>query len=367
MATANLNQESSVKTSPGAPLTRRLEGYPPSTRRFDWTMSILGVILVAGLYQDGWAHNHGRVDNTFFTPWHAILYGGIGVNGLVLAVNQYRHVLQGYTWPRALPRGYLLSLVGVALFFAGGAVDFLWHSVVGFEVNIEALLSPPHFMLAAAGVLIITGPLRSLVLNAKLGHKTRHQGWRALFPLIISLLNVLSLLTFFTQYSNVFSQGQLLTNRPGDDVFMWEVAALSFVTIPTFLTMSIVLFAVRRWRLPFGALTVLLGLNALLMWLVHFGEMQRYGPILIGPFLAGLVGDLLLRRGVPLKDHPLVYRVFASLVPAILMGVPLIYLRFTYGIFLTEHVWLGAIFTAGVIGLLLSYLALTPTLEDQTG
>jgi len=36
--------------------------------RFDWAMGLLSALLVAGIYQDGWAHNHGKVDETFFTP-----------------------------------------------------------------------------------------------------------------------------------------------------------------------------------------------------------------------------------------------------------------------------------------------------------
>jgi hypothetical protein len=48
--------------------------YPMSSLSFDWAVTALSVWVVAGLYLDGWAHNHGKVDETFFTPWHAVLY-----------------------------------------------------------------------------------------------------------------------------------------------------------------------------------------------------------------------------------------------------------------------------------------------------
>src|SRR5262249_28162803 len=41
---------------------------------FDWAAAILSGAFIGGVFLDGWAHTHGRVDDTFFTPWHAILY-----------------------------------------------------------------------------------------------------------------------------------------------------------------------------------------------------------------------------------------------------------------------------------------------------
>ena len=35
--------------------------------RFDWMMVAVSFWFVGGLFLDGWAHNNGRVDNSFFT------------------------------------------------------------------------------------------------------------------------------------------------------------------------------------------------------------------------------------------------------------------------------------------------------------
>lgn len=35
---------------------------------FDWLMVVLSTFFVSGLLLDGWAHAHGKVDNSFFTP-----------------------------------------------------------------------------------------------------------------------------------------------------------------------------------------------------------------------------------------------------------------------------------------------------------
>ena len=141
---------------------RALEGSPADNLRLDWTMAIISCAIVFGLYIDGWAHNHGQVDDSFFTPWHALLYGAVGLSGLVLVVSHIRNVGQGFRWSTALPAGYTLSLIGFFAFGAGGLVDMFWHETFGFEEGIEALISPSHLFLALTGLLIMTGPIRAL-------------------------------------------------------------------------------------------------------------------------------------------------------------------------------------------------------------
>lgn len=51
-----------------------MQTYAISTKSHFVTM-LLGTWLVLGIFIDGYAHNHDVVE-TFFTPWHAILYSG---------------------------------------------------------------------------------------------------------------------------------------------------------------------------------------------------------------------------------------------------------------------------------------------------
>jgi len=97
-------------------MMKRLE----ATSRFDWIMSLLSAAFVGGLFLDGWAHTHGRVDDTFFTPWHAVLYGGWGACLLMLVGTLLRNVARGRSWRAALPTGYGLSLAGALLWFVAG-------------------------------------------------------------------------------------------------------------------------------------------------------------------------------------------------------------------------------------------------------
>ena len=63
----------------------------PHSIGFDWAMAILSAAFVGGVFLDGWAHTHGRVDQSFFTPWHAVFYAGYAATASVLAVSLLRN------------------------------------------------------------------------------------------------------------------------------------------------------------------------------------------------------------------------------------------------------------------------------------
>src|SRR5438034_11166723 len=158
---ANRASTMATQTSarPSVPKSRPARGH--ASTRFDWAMAILSTVLVGGFYLDLWAHAHGRTDNTFFTPWHAVLYSMLAAVGIFLSIAAWRRWHRGAPWWESLPAGYGLSLVGVALFALGGVADLVWHVLFGVEVSVDALLSPTHLALACPGVLIVAGCLRS--------------------------------------------------------------------------------------------------------------------------------------------------------------------------------------------------------------
>src|ERR1051326_6346790 len=116
--------------------------------RFDGLMGALSFLLMGGLYLDGWAHGHGKVDKTFFTPWHAILYSAFALAAGCLLFTLVSNHRRGASWLQALPSGYGLSLLGVVIFSCAAPADLVWHTIFGFEIGIEPLLSPSHLALA---------------------------------------------------------------------------------------------------------------------------------------------------------------------------------------------------------------------------
>src|SRR6266487_2307681 len=167
--------------------------------RFDWIATVLFALLIGGVYLDGWAHNHGRVDNSFFTPWHAVLYSGLTLVGMFLVVNLLLHHRKGYPWLEALPPGYGVSLLGGIVFGVAGVLDLIWHMLFVIEVSIQVLLSPTHLMLGLGAVLIVTGALRSAWLRLP---EHKNYGWAQLMPAVICIALVGSLFAFFTQYAH---------------------------------------------------------------------------------------------------------------------------------------------------------------------
>src|SRR5437773_6268250 len=193
---ANRASTMATQTSARPAVQRSSPARGDASTRFDWAMDMLSTVLVGGLYLDLWAHAHGRTDNTFFTPWHAVLYSMLAAVGVFLSITAWRRWHRGAPWWESLPAGYGLSLVGVALFALGGGADLIWHVLFGVEFSVDALLSPTHLVLACAGVLIVTGSLRSAWRDPARGT----HAWLARIPAVLSLALALSIFTGFTQF-----------------------------------------------------------------------------------------------------------------------------------------------------------------------
>src|SRR5919199_3470854 len=81
--------------------------------------------LMTGVFLDAGAHIR-RLPDTFWTPWHAVLYSGLFACGaLVIGLR----VLEARSARRFLDDGYALSLLGVVIGGAAGIADAIWHTL----------------------------------------------------------------------------------------------------------------------------------------------------------------------------------------------------------------------------------------------
>ena len=338
-----------------------IPGYPEAGIGFEWLVVLSSLWILAGLFLDGWAHNNiPDLINTFFTPWHAVLYSGYIVMAVILGVTYIRNVRKGYNWSQSLPREYMLSLFGAVIFAVSGNLDFIWHSLFGFEAGVEALVSPSHLILAVGGVMMISGPLRAAWKQPY--SQGQRMSWRAL----LSLFTVLGVFTFFTQFSNAFSHPHLLVGEePAGDTYLSDVTLISYVLIPTALLMGFVLMAVLRWKLTPGSLTILLAGNSTLMFVMTLRYSGEQWPVLIAAVIGGMLADVLLVALKPSVERVKALRWFSFLVPALIFLLYFLALILTKGIWWNSNMWLGMIFFSGVLGLGLSWLAVPPLPYDM--
>ena len=354
MATETLISEPGIRTRATHPADPG--GGATGGPGFDWLMAACGALLIGGLYLDGWAHIHTPALETFFTPWHAILYSGYGAGAAALVLTFVRNRRRGAPRARALPPGYRPSLAGAFIFFFGGVADMLWHVTFGIEKGIEGLISPSHLVLALGGGLMVTGPLRAGL--ARPGGAT--QRWLDQIPMVVSLTTFLSLLTFFTEYVSPHGTTWIAeTPRSGREVFL--TAGMAGFLIQPAILMGLMLFVLRRRPLPLGSFTIVLSINGALMALIH-DKFLRTGPYpLIGAaVLAGLVSDALLWWLRPSPERPRAFRAFAFAVPAIQYLLYILAVMRWAEVVWSVHLWTGAVVLSGVVGWLLSYLVLPP-------
>ena len=328
-------------------LTRR----PLAGVGFDWAFLVPCSWLMIGICLDGWAHNHIPELETFFTPWHGVLYSGYLAVAAFLLVVFARNRRRSVAWQRTVPVGYGLSLLGAGIFAIGGVLDLIWHVLFGIERNVAALLSPTHLTLALGAVLMVGGPLRAAWQRLP-AESTESRS--KLFPMLLSLAYILAICTFFTQFANPIanSYADQHTIEPLEDL------GIASILLQTGLFMGGALFALRRWRLPLGAFTLLYVINSTVSSLMAKSSLVIAVAILAA--LTGFLLDLLYQVLKPGAEDKATLRLFAFAVPVVRNSMYFLGLFAIKGIAWSVHLWVGSIVMAGVVGLLLSYVLVPP-------
>jgi hypothetical protein len=223
----------------------------------------------------------------------------------------------------------------------------------GIETSIEALFSPTHLLLAASATIIASGPVA-----AAWRHQTAPRHIADFLPMLIGLTLAISVVTFITQFAQPFGLPLLFTGeRPSTAVEYLIIIGTTSILLHTALLMGSVMLVLRRWTLPFGSLTLVFTLNAVLL-----STQSDTHPVIVAALVGGLAADLLIRLLKPSARQPGRLRIFAFIVPVILYGMFFLVMAVPQGIWLSIHVWTGILVMAGTAGLLLSYLAAPPRL-----
>jgi hypothetical protein len=270
-----------------------------------WLMMPTSIWFLAGLYLDGWAHNHGKVDDTFFTPWHAVFYSGFLAVSAVLAIFAMAAYMRGQLWQRDLPVAYRSAIVAAPLFAMGGLADLWWHETFGFEAGIEILISPPHLLLASSMFVICAAPARTWL------------AYRAYnpIPVILSVLAAWSVVVFMLQYNHPYGiiwPERSVIGQTG------VLVGLVSLCLHALLTTAVVLWMHDR-QLPRGSITVVLVINALMIALM--ADEYRFGWVAL---IAGI--------GIEIVQYVTRTRPHASQIRALTIVTPILLCTAYFGV-----------------------------------
>lgn len=349
--------------------------------RVSWRGDLMTVGLAAwlmvGLFVDGWAHTNLTQLETFFTPWHALFYSGFTATAAWVMWQVVRNSRSGAQGPAAIPVGYGLGVVGIGIFLVGGIGDFTWHSIFGIEQNIDALLSPTHLVLATGIMLIMTSPLRAAWASPEPGRP----GLTRLLPVVLSLALATALVAFFLMYASMFRNSSSSLSA-ADFISYWahhgvggrgflhstvediQVVGMVSVLVTSIVLVAPVLLMLRRWRLPFGTVTLMYTLPALLLTAIDEFELAF---LVLAAFAAGVIGDILVKALRPSSSRAGACRITAALLALPLTGLYFLAIELKWGIGWPAELWTGITLLSGIATFGLAVLMWPPSLPAGVG
>jgi hypothetical protein len=365
---------------------------PRTAWRDDLIAMTIAAWPVTAMFFDGRNHNNVTGQESFWSTAHIALYSGLTVAAIWVGIVVLKHQLAAGADPLrgavdlgAIPAGYGLTIVGFVLLGFGGAADFVWHAAYGFEVNLEAIYSPPHLVLTTGGFLVAATGIRAMWAK-----RDTAPGFVRFLPAAFSTVLLISVLSFVTMYLSAF-----MTSVSPTSAFMADIERLDDVRfdeslslnagltsygdeswpyyfysgshgiaamlVTTAVLLGPVLMLLRRWRPPLGAVTLIYGLFGLLV-----NVMTEYRDIvLIVPLLlTGATVDILVRRfRPPGRATTAGIRVIGTAAPAALWISYFVVLELDEGLGWGPSLWVGALMLSVLAGLLLSVLVAPPALE----
>ncbi|GAA2361945.1 hypothetical protein [Dactylosporangium salmoneum] len=319
---------------------------PVSSNRRDLLVALATVWLAGGLFMDGWAHSHVPALETFFTPWHGVLYSGYAALAVALVpARVWRGRPEGpvRAW---VPAGYGLGLLGAILFAAGGAIDMTWHILFGIEADLEALLSPPHLLLLTAGQLMITTPIRAAA--AKRGSAPRP------LPVLIAATTSTAVAAFFLDYVSPFTDAPASLTGYGNS----QVLGLAEYLVYSVLVVAVVLFVwTRLGRLPLGLVTLVVAAASIPNGV--FDDFENLAAQL-WPLAGAIVADLALRWVGARRPEVLPVAV-GALIPLTIWPTHLLGVELSLGVAWSLELWSGVVVLTLLAGAVLGGLFLPQT------
>ncbi len=315
-----------------------------AVRRRDLATALLCTWLIGGLVLDGWAHRNTPELETFFTPWHAVFYTGyLATATWVLKSSIVADDGRARIRP---PPGYGLGLVGLAVFGVGGFSDGVWHTALGIESSIDALLSPPHLLLFVGTMLVTSCPIRSALTRP-----AADRDLRSFLPVVLATSQLLYLWAFILSFLSGFTTplpGLALIADDLDSQYGAAAGVGSILTSTAILAVGVA-WLTSRWRLPAGSVAITGGLLAVAVTLL---DGLAIPAAVLPPLLASTIIDVWMRP----RPSPTVSGVRVGV--AFLAGWALFFALYAslYTLAWPPELWAGSMLLAALVSGMLVFL-----------
>ncbi|MDA0162392.1 hypothetical protein OM076_19120 [Solirubrobacter ginsenosidimutans] len=377
-----------ARSAPGAARGLR----PITTWREDMTTMAIGVWPITAMFFDGRGHNNKTGQESFFSIAHLFLYAGLTVLGIWVGVLVTRY--QGLEHRKTLmpdlsliPVGYGVAILGLITLAIGGPTDFIWHSAYGFEVGVDAIYSPPHLALFFGGLLLCSTGIRSMWAKQDIA-----LDFKRFLPVSVSTTLFIGVAGFITMYLSAFMTNVTPTSDfvhdyqthfkddfsdqtislnggltgYGDDQWPYYYYSASHgmasMIITTLVLFGPILLNMRRWRVPFGATTMIFtGYGLLVNIMTEYRDIVLIIPLIV----TGLAIDVMARRLGGAREDGRVslggIRTIGPVAALILWVTYYAVLALDKGIGWEPTLWVGALIIGTMTGFAVAFLVAPPS------
>jgi hypothetical protein len=332
---------------------------PPATRTEDLVTALCGAAMMLGVMADSWAHTNllGQIQREgFFTPWHGLLYSGFAATAVwTFRIAYRRRDVAAEWWRDGWPAGYRAGAIGTVIFLLSGGADMAWHTFLGIEADIAALLSPSHIGLAVGSTLLLSSPLRSWWARGA----GRDGAVAGVLSLALSTVPASIFLFYVSPFFPALALRAYHTTATGDEYDAAARGLASYVVTTAVLVVPLLL--AHRRRYTFGVATAVTAVVAAFAVVPrefpHPQSIASLAAVAGAAVVDGLLFWLDRRRGI---EAPLRLVYAGAVLPAVVWSAHLLALQLASGVHWPPELWGGTIVVSAAAGALLGGLAARP-------
>ena len=233
------------------------------TNQKDRNLFIVAMLwFFIGAWVDSSAHTYLIDDiETFFTPWHAVLYSGYAFS--VLVAIYVKNKIKDYKFD--------VGVLGAVVFGIGGASDAVWHTLLGIETGVEPLVSPSHLMLFLGAFLMLDYVFTARPSTDKLDTAS-----------VVAVSTIYGLIMFITQFLHPYLQYGVFFSyddafAAGTLFFQAMLASIVFVYAIRFKMTSSQMFLLYFLSFVYVSVHSSLGDTGLMLLIIGIGAAYSFG------------------------------------------------------------------------------------------